>query len=359
MTNSTAAVSPITVGLDVGDKRTHWCALDSNRQVIARGSCQTKQAHLEKNLQPFPEANVVLEAGSQSPWLSRFLFSRGYRVQVADPRRVQLISKDPRKTDRRDAEMLARMASAMPDLLGHVYHRGEQAQAHLAMIRSRDLLVRSRTMAVQHVRSLAKSFGMRLESCSTRAFATKVAAAELPAILRPAITPLLDAITYLSKQIRALETELASIAEQHYPAVQQLRQVAGVGPVISLAFVLSVEDPTRFASSRRVPAWLGLCPRVQSSGDSNPQLRISKAGDPQLRRLLVQAARYILGPFAPDCDLRRFGEALAARGAKLAKKKAAVAVARKLAILLHRLWVTGANYDPLRNSNRRAAVAAG
>lgn len=359
MTNSTAAVSPITVGLDVGDKRTHWCALDGEREVISRGSCATTDGHLGSSLKRFPGAHVVLEAGSQSPWMSRFLSGRGYRVQVADPRRVQLISKDPRKTDRRDAELLARMASAMPDLLGNVYHRGEQAQAHLAMIRSRDLLVRSRTMAVQHVRGLAKSFGMRLNSCSTRAFAAKVAAAELPEILRPAVMPLLDAITHLSKQIRALETELASIAEQHYPEVQLLQQVRGVGPLISMAFVLSIEDPTRFSSSRHVPAWLGLCPRVQSSGDSNPQLRISKAGDPHLRRLLVQGACYILGPFGLDCDLRRFGLALAARGGKLAKKKAAVAVARKLAILLHRLWVTGAVYDPLRNSNRRAAVAAG
>lgn len=357
MTHSTSAVSPITVGLDVGDKRTHWCALDAGRKVVGRGSVRTTRDELAAGLAPYAGAQVVLEAGSQSPWMSRALRSLGHDVQVADPRCVQLISKDPRKTDRRDAEMLARMASAMPDLLGNVHHRGEQAHAHLAIIRARDLMVRMRTMAVQQARGMCKAFGLRLPKSSTGAFPKRVDGL-IPKLLLPALSPIVDLVADLTRRIRAFDRELAKVAEEHYPEVAHLQQVDGVGPVISVAFVLSVEDPKRFSSSRRVGSWLGLCPRVQSSGDSNPQLRISKAGDPKLRRLLVQGARYILGPRGADCDLRRYGLRIAERGGKTGKKKAAVAVARKLAVLLHRLWMTGATYDALRNSGRTAVSAA-
>jgi transposase len=357
MTHSTAAVSALTVGLDVGDKKTHFCVVDAERKVVGRGAFPTNSDALTKSLEPFASAKVVLEAGSQSPWMSRVLRSSGRDVQVADPRRVQLISKDPRKTDRRDAEMLAKMGAAMPDLLGNVHHRGEQAQAHLSIVRARDLLVRMRTMAVQQVRSIAKAFGERLPTASTEGFAARVSKL-VPEPLQPALSPTLEIIDDLSRRIREFEKSLAKIAKEHYPEAKRLQQIHGVGPIISVAFVLSIDDPKRFNSSRRVGSWLGLCPRSHASGDSNPQLRISKAGDTRLRRLLVQGAHYILGPFGKDSDLRRYGLRLAARGGKAAKKRAAVAVARKLAVLLHRLWLTGADYEPLRTAKRRGEVAA-
>jgi len=238
-----------------------------------------------------------------------------------------------------------------------VHHRGELAQSHLSIVRARDLVVRMRTMAVQQVRGLCKAFGLRLPSSTTSGFSKRVVAL-IPQSLHAALLPILEMIAELTERIRAFDRSLAEVAKRHYPEVKHLQQVDGVGPVISVAFVLSVEDPKRFTSSRRVGSWLGLCPRSQASGDSNPQLRISKAGDSRLRRLLVQGAQQLLGPFGADCDLRRYGLRLAARGGKAAKKRAATAVARKLAVLLHRLWMTGANYEPLRNTNRLAAAAA-
>ena len=354
MTNVTSPVCPTTIGLDVGDRRTHFCALDAQRQVLARGSFPTTPGDLKLTMERFTGARVILEAGSQSPWMSRSLRTAGFAVQVADPRRVQLIAKDPRKTDRRDAELLARLGAAGPELLGNVHHRGEQAQGHQSVIRTRDLVVRQRTMAVHHVRGLCKAFGVRLPSASTEAFPQRVRKL-IPDSLQAAVLPLLELIDEFTRRIREFERTLAELAKRHYPEVQHLQQIHGVGPVISVAFVLSVEDPKRFDDSRRLGSWLGLCPRSDASGDSNPQLRISKAGDPYLRRLLVQGAQYILGHFGKDCDLRRYGLHLAARGGKAAKKRAAVAVARKLAVLLHRLWLTGATYDPLHNAKRIAA----
>jgi transposase len=322
-------VSPITLGLDVGDRRTHFCAIDAARKVVARGSFPTTREQLESSVAQYPAAKVILEAGSQSPWMSRVLRGAGHEVLVADPRRVQLISKDPRKTDRRDAEMLAKMGAAMPELLGDVHHRGEQAQAHLSIVRARDLIVRMRTMAVQQVRGICKGFGLRLPSSSTGGFTARVDEL-IPELLRPALSSILALVNELTARIRDFDKSLARIAKSHYPEVQHLQQVDGVGPTISVAFVLSMEDPRRFRSSRSVGSWLGLCPRSQASGDSNPQLRISKAGDPRLRRLILQGAHRILGPLGADCDLRRYGLRLAARGGKAPKMRAAVAVARKL-----------------------------
>ena len=357
MTHSTVSAFPTTVGLDLGDRRTSLCAVEG-RAIKARATAPTTKAGLLQSLLPFPGAKVVLEAGSQSPWISRLLRAEGFEVQVVDPRRVALISKDPRKSDRRDAEMLARLGAAMPELLGNIHHRGEQAQAHLTIVRARELVVRMRGMAVQQVRSFCKTVGLRLPSASAQGFASKMAGL-IPELLRPAIQPILELVAEFTARIRGFDRALAAIAKAHYPEVEHLQQVDGIGPVISVAYVLTLEDPKRFARSRQVGSWLGLCPRSHASGESNPQLRISKAGDQRLRRLLVQGAHRILGPFGADCDLRRYGLQIAARGGKAAKKRAAVAVARKLAVLLHRLWITGADYRPFRNPAPQLVASRG
>lgn len=357
MTHSTSTSPTMTIGLDVGDRKTHFCVLDSARTVIARGSFPTAAAALRKALAPFAGARVILEAGSQSPWMSRELQAVGYAVQVADARRVQVIATDPRKSDRRDAEILARLGASMPELLGDVHHRSAQAQGHLCIVRARDLLVRMRRMAVQQIRGFCKAFGVRLPSASTHAFSKKVAD-QIPKELRLAVDPLLHQITELSKLIDEYEDKLAEIAKQQYPETRRLRQIDSVGPLISLSFILALEDPHRFPKSRRVGAWLGLCSRSHASGDSTPQLRISKAGDKFMRRLLVQGAQRMLGPFGKDSDLRRYGLKLIARGGKGAKKRAAVAVARKLAVLMHRLWISNTDYEPLRSTNRAQTISA-
>lgn len=245
----------------------------------------------------------------------------------------------------------------MPELLGQVHHRSEQAQADLSMVRARDQLVQCRTSLVQCVRSLCKAFGERLPSASTAGFSKRVRDL-VPLALLPAIEVLLDQIAALTASVRELDRRIEDVAKERYPEIALLQQVNGVGPVTAAAFVLTIEEPARFEDSRRLGSWLGLCPRSHASGDSNPELRISKSGDGYLRRLLVQCAQYMLGPFGKDSDLRRFGQRLAARGGRAAKKKAVTAVARKLAVLLHRIWRNGLAYDPLHHANRQAASVA-
>jgi transposase len=257
-----------------------------------------------------------------------------------------LIAENDSKSDSVDAELLARLARIDPGLLKPIVHRGEQAQRDRILIQARDGFVRARTQLVNQVRGFSKSLGTRLSSCSTVTFTKKVRASEGEDLF-PGLSTMLGMIDSLSEQIRGMDREIEKLSKERYPETQLLRQVPGVGPLTALCFVLTIEDPGRFAKSRSVGAYLGLRPRQRDSGEYHSQLRITKAGDRLLRRLLVTSAHYVLGPFGPDTDLRRVGLRLAERGGKAAKKRAVVAIARRLAVLLHRLWVTGEDYVPL------------
>jgi transposase len=231
-------------------------------------------------------------------------------------------------------------------------HRGEGSQAHLALIRSREALVSTRTQLVNHVRGTVKSFAHRLPKCPARSF-HKRAAEHVPEALLPALGPILEQSGSLTERIRDYDRKLEAISKEHYPETDLLRQVEGIGTLTALTFVLTLENPYRFEKSRSVGAYLGLVPARDQSGDRDPQKHISKEGDEMLRKLVVGSAHYILGPFGSDSDLRRYGEKIASRGGKNAKKRAVVAVARKLSVLLHHLWVSGEVYDLLYNTHRR------
>ncbi len=345
--------SGVTWGLDVSDRHTQICVLGPAGDVQREQRVRTTALALRRALGELPAARAVLEAGRHSPWLSRLLTELGHEVIVANPRQVALIARSHRKDDRSDAEQLARLGRLDPKLLAPIRHRSAQAQQDLAVVRGRDALVRSRTQLINHVRGAVKAWGAALPKVTAPAFHRK-AAEHIPAELRTALLPLLEVIGELSARIAAAGREVEALCAA-YPETAALRQVAGVGPITALTFVLTIEDPARFPRSREVAPYLGLVPRRRDSGGRHTQLGITKRGDSHLRRLLVQAAQYVLGPFGPDCDLRRWGERYMASGAGNAKKRAVVAVARRLAVLLHALWRSGEVYEPLR----QAATAEG
>jgi transposase len=354
MTDGSRATPMVTAGLDLGDKYSYLCLIDTDTGEIIEESrlCTTPEA-LRRRFGSEQQMRVAIEAGTHSPWVSRVLEECGHQVLVANPRKTRLIYGQRRKTDKLDAEKLARLARVDPKLLPPLEHRGEASQAHLALIRSREVLVRSRVQLINHVRGTVKSFGARLPKCSTASFHKKAAAC-IPEELRPALEPLLETIASLSIRIRHYDRELEALAHEHYPETKLLGQVQGVGTLTALTFVLTLEDPGRFKESRQVGAYLGLVPGKDQSGERDPQKRISREGDEMLRRLLVGSAHYILGPFAQDCDLRRHGLKIAGHtAAKNARKRAVVAVARKLSVLLHHLWISGEVYEPLYKARRQ------
>ena len=343
----------VTIGLDLGDKVSRVCEIDAGGKIVKTAAVATTPGAMERYFGGRPRCRVVLEASTHSPWVSRQLKVLGHEAVVANTSEVYAKRPRKRRNDRTDAEFLARQGRADVELLHPIEHRSVEAQQDLALLRARDQLVGARTKLISHVRGAVKSLGGRINKCSTEAFA-KQAAGQVPEALRPTLTPLLEVIADLTRRIREMDKQVERMTEEHPEAVR-LQQLRGVGPVTSLAFVLAVEDPARFKRSRQVGAYFGLVPKLDDSSDSSPQLHITKAGDALVRKYLVNAAHYILGPFGTDCDLRRYGEAIAARGGKNAKKRAAIAVARKLAVMLHRLWVSEADYDPDWTQRRRAA----
>jgi transposase len=347
-----------TAGLDIGDKYSYLCLIDTDSgEVIEEGRLRTSPEAFKRRFASERPMRIAIEAGTHSPWASRVLEECGHEVLVANARKLRLIYANKRKTDQIDAENLARLARLDPKLLYPLKHRGEDSQAHMAIVRSRQAMIGCRTQLVNHVRGAVKSFGARLPKCPARSF-HKRSKEHIPEALRQALEPILEQIASLTGRIRDYDRKLEEISEEHYPETGLLRQVEGIGPLTALTFVLTVEDPHRFEKSRSVGAYLGLVPARDQSGDRDPQKRISKEGDEMLRKLLVGSAHYILGPFGSDSDLRRHGEKIASRGGKNSKKRAAVAVARKLAVLLHSLWLSAEVYEPLRNAHRSGAQAA-
>jgi transposase len=345
----------LTIGLDLGDRSSWYCVLDEAGQVVLEQKVGTTPKAMREMFGRMPRSRIALETGMHSPWVSRVLSELGHEVIVAHARNVRLIGESRRKDDRLDARTLARLARIDPELLSPVKHRSAQAQVDLTVIRARAGLVRARTSLINTARGLTKSYGERLRGCSPRNMNPEKAR-ELSPELRAALEPLLGEIESLSERIREYNRKIEHLAQESYPEVELLKQVKGVGTLIALTYMLTLEDRHRFRKSRDVGCYLGLQPGRRNSGQSEPQLHITKEGDPYLRTLLVQGAHHILGPFGADSDLRRWGLKLAERGGKNGKKRAIVAVARKLAVLLHRLWASGEVYEPLRNNQQATAA---
>lgn len=348
----------MTIGIDLGDRRCHFCVLNDQAHVIASGSLPTTATAFRREFAALPPSLIAIEAGAHSLWVNQVLKVCGHEILVGNPRKIRLITESDRKSDRADAQSLARLARADRLLLAPIQHRSQEKQVELSVIRARDVLVRSRTALVNCARGLVKPLGLRLPSCSTEAFAKRAASTALPEILRVALAPLLKQIEAVNQAIRDYDRQIEQIAATQYPETCLLKQIKGVGTLIALTYVLTLEDPHRFSKSRDVGAFLGFLPREKQSGERAPRLGISRAGNEYLRRLLVQGAHYILGPLGPDTDLRRWGLQLAARGGSHAKKRALIAVARKLSVLLHHFWKTGEVYEPLRRDQLKQVAAA-
>jgi transposase len=253
MSDGSKGTQGITVGVDLGDKYSYLCFLDTESgEIMEEGRVRTTPEALRRRFcseqQPL---RIAIEAGTHSPWVSRVLEECGHEVLVANPRKTRLIYANKRKTDEIDAENLARLARLDPKLLYPLKHRAEHSQAHLALIRSREALVGARTQLVNHVRGAVKSFGGRLPKCPARSFHNK-APEHIPEALRAAVEPLLETIGSLTERIREYDRRLEKICQEHYPETHLLRQVEGVGILTALTFVCSPwKIPT--ASKRAAP----------------------------------------------------------------------------------------------------------
>lgn len=343
------------VGLDLGDGSTSWCRCAAGGQVLAEGKVRTQATALRRLFAGGGRLRILLETGSHSLWVARELRLQGHEVCVLHARSLRAITQSRRKSDRLDARVLAQLGATTDVAVLHTVDvMDETVQSDRAILLARDVLVRSRTRLISHVRGVVKAWGSRLGTGSAETFPVRMKD-RIPEPLRPALMPVLESILQLNESIARYDEQLEQLAGGRYGHSRLLTQVPGVGPLTALSYLWTIRDPARFARSREVGAYLGLTPASRSSGARDPQLRISKQGNALLRRLLVQCAHRIL--HSPGCagDLQSFGLRLAASGGPRGKKRAVVAVARKLAVLLHHLWKTGEVYEAHRG---RLATAA-
>ena len=344
-TSKKAAVA----GIDLGSKSSEVCLLDSEGKVIKRHKMRTTRNNFEALFGSLPRLRAAIETGPSSNWVARLLDELGHETIVADAQRVKIITDTHSKDDRRDAHWLAEFALRWPELLNPVRPRSLETQQHRAMLRLREGLVEARTKLINAVRGVLWSFGERLPSSTGEWFARK-ALPNLPELLRDQVRPALLGIEAISAQVQVYDRMAEKLCRERYrAATKRLRSIPGVGPLTALTFTLELNgDPNWLRSSRSAGALVGLRPKRRDSGEVSPELSITKKGNRMLRRLLVQCAHRILGPFGPDSTLRRWGLGLADRsGTKRGKRKAIVAVAPKLAVILHTLWRRDEDYDPL------------
>ena len=344
------------IGIDLGNRKSVCHFLNEGGQAVGELTIPTDRESFTAYFRAIPKSAIALEVGTASGWVSELLQELGHDVVVANARKLRAIWTNRRKNDETDAEMLARLLRADRKLLSPIRHRSREAREELTLLRARNTLVSARTQLINSARGLARAHGVKLTLCSAEAFPQRVVV-EIPERLGPTLMPLVESVRDLTLRIKKYDREISGLAKK-YPETGALRQVAGVGALVSVAYRLTIDKPDRFRKSREVGPYLGLVPRQDDSGDLSPQLRITKTGDKMMRQLLVTSAHYILSSRGPDTDLKRHGLAIAERGGKNAKKRAVVAVARKLGVLLHRLWVTGEEYEPLRNSRRTGTAAA-
>ena len=335
----------LTIGIDLGDVWSHYCTLNQQGEVIDRGRFRTTPKAIDKWFVDVPQARVAMEAGVHSIWISEQLQELGHEVIVANVRELRAISHSDRKSDQVDAEKLARYARLDPSILRPIAHRTVEQQQALTLIRARALMVRLRTAAINAVRGLTKACGHRMPASATPCFAQRSMAA-MPQGLGEALGPVLQQIAEMTLKIKQYDRQIQQLGQIEYPETQALLKVHGVGHLTALTFVLTLGNKERFKRSRDVGCYLGLRPMRSQSGEHDPQLGITHAGNAYLRSLLIECSNHILRPQGKDSALRQWGLRLAGRGGKQARSKAVVAVARKLAVLLHRLWITQEPYMP-------------
>jgi transposase len=333
--------------MDMGDKNHKAVGLSEDGEAVCRDEVPCTPEGVRAYLKRHPGALLAVETGTHCRWVSRVGLELGHEVLVGNARKLRMIWDSSRKNDWNDAAMLARVARADKSLLSPVRLRGEGDQKLMRLVKSRDLLVKSRTGIVNQIRGFCKSEGVRLPKCSSESFARLEH--EVCPPVRAVAKPLFAVLKELAKKIGVYDKMIAEGVRKLRGGEAALQDtITGVGPVTAAAFLAAVGDVSTFGSARDAGPYFGLVPKQDQSGETDKQLRITKEGNALVRRLLVTAANYIMGPFGKDSDLRRHGMRIAERGGKNARKRAKAAVARKLAVVMLAVLKGKTAYRPLR-----------
>ena len=329
-----------TIGMDVSDRTTKVCVMAKqgiNPKIVMETTIPTSKDGLAKFLATQDKSSpVVFETGMHCRWMNEVAEGIGFKVYIANPCRLRMITESKAKNDVNDARMLARIALSDPGLLHPVRLRGKEHQKMLNLHEMRNLLVKHRTGIIVQLRAVAKSMGFRIERSSTAHFHA-IDTRAWPKEFRDIAWPMLKNLEQLAVTIKTYEKQIRELAQTptFKAQVERLMEIRYVGLYVATGFVaVTGGDMDKFEKSRDVGPWLGLVPKQDQSGDIDRQCHITKTGSPFMRRLLVESAQMIVRDSATDTDLKVKGMRFCRRGAKIAKRKAIAAVARSLAVLM-------------------------
>jgi transposase len=349
-------------GIDIHTRKSNYCALDESGEEIGTANFLTTKKAFTHHFGKIDKAKIAIEAGAHSHWIAELLKELGHDVVVANPRRVGLIAKNREKDDQTDAELLARLVRTDPRLLHGTHTRSAENLILRGMIKSRSTLVECRTKLINSVRGIVKPFGIVIPRCNSEQF-HEVAINYEPISsgnVKAVIAAMLVQIGSLTKEID-FQTKAIEGIEFDDPTITRFKTVPGIGNLIALAYVAYIDDPNRFGRSEQVGKYLGLSSGRRFSGGGGHTLGITKEGDPQMRALMLQAA-YAFMRSKKDSELKQWTVQLMARkggkDSREAKKKTATALARKLGVLLHRIWITGEKFEPFYHTKRKEAAIA-
>jgi transposase len=331
------------VGMDLGKKQSDVCVIDEHGEVVERYRIRTNKKALSGRFINVPRCKIAIEACRDSGWVSRHLKKLGHTVVVVDTTRARSvgIGHGRRKTDRRDAEALARALHAGVVPRAHVLSK--KAQRLRDVLQTRHQLVSYRAQIVTMLRGQLQAEGIVVAPCETAKFAQNLRASGLEQVQRSHVRSMLAVLGEINVQIASLEIQLKGLAKQH-EAYERLCSVTGVALVVCLSFIAALDDPRRFNNAHQVQAYLGLVPSEYTTGGKRRLGRVTRCGNGMARRMLVQAAHSMMR------SKRRQEDPLVLWARQVekrrGKKKAAMALARRLAGVLWAMWIDGTFYDP-------------
>ena len=328
-------------GIDLGKKSSHFCILNSSRQVVKRGIVRNRVADLFKCFGDLPPMRIVLEASTKAFWLADRLEELGHEAVVVDPGKTKAIGASRIKHDKLDAKILAELCAA--DLLARVDRVSEAERLSRLVVVGRDSLVRSRVRLVNSVRSILDPEGIGLKHCTVTTFVSKVEELmdTLPTAMATAITPLLAGIRSMCEHIETCDAQMQETMRSD-PDIKRIMTAPGMGVITASCFLMAVRSAERFQSGRQVGAYLGLVPSLYQSGQTFCRGRITKRGNRQARWALCVAANALLRG-KKQSALKIWGESLVER---LGRKKAIIAIARKMCAILWAMMKNQKDFEP-------------
>lgn len=339
------------IGLDVSLASTAICVVSSHGKVIKETTAPSEPEELERALRSLSGTvvGVGLEAGPLSQWLYRHLIEVGFETVLMETRQVKgALKAMPIKTDRRDAEGIARLLQM--GWFRPVHCKSMSAQEMRALLSSRKAIVQAITNLELSIRGVLRNFGLKMGRVAKGRLGARVRElADGNAMLEAAATPILTAREALRIELAGLEKLLRDHAKSD-PVCRQFMTMPGVGPIVALTVKSAIDDPDRFRSSKDVGPWAGLTPRREQSGERDIIGTISRAGDAGLRIVLYQAAMVMLNKGRPSWLTAWAWNVAKRRG----KKRATIALARRIGVILHRMWRDGTEFY----FTRAKAVAA-